>query len=150
LKISSSSILSGDLRAISLFDSNIIFSTINQKLSWVEISFENTGMEILVKNYRIKHGFLDNNDHVLRTWRLEGSLNGSDWYLIKQHLHDHSISKQFSQNKRSYTFNVENNYSYYNRFRIVLTGRNSFSSFQLVMSSIEFYGYVIFNKSVVE
>eukprot|EP01083_Nonionella_stella_P285402 971438_1 len=73
----------------------------------------------------------------LQEWNLEGSNDGQIWDVLRKHCDDthlHSINA-------THTWTVNGN-EYYQMFRIIMTGQNSFGMWQLHCSGFEIYGYL--------
>eukprot|EP01112_Ceratiomyxa_fruticulosa_P017491 TRINITY_DN545_c0_g1_i1.p1 TRINITY_DN545_c0_g1~~TRINITY_DN545_c0_g1_i1.p1 ORF type:complete len:536 (-),score=85.54 TRINITY_DN545_c0_g1_i1:62-1669(-) len=88
--------------------------------------------------YTLRHGMSFKADS-LRTWDLQGSLNGEQWVLIKRHANDQVLNGKFS----THTWPISNGDPVgqsFRYFRILQTGRNSNSRNFLVLSGFEVYG----------
>eukprot|EP01114_Cavostelium_apophysatum_P000023 TRINITY_DN10026_c0_g1_i1.p1 TRINITY_DN10026_c0_g1~~TRINITY_DN10026_c0_g1_i1.p1 ORF type:complete len:446 (-),score=70.30 TRINITY_DN10026_c0_g1_i1:46-1383(-) len=102
--------------------------------SWFTIDFGKC-RTVHPSHYTLRHGGNYRADS-LRTWDIQGSLDGSNWTVLKRHDKDTSLSDKFA----SHTWNLPGVTSAFRYFRILQTGRNSSAHNFLVLSGIEFYG----------
>ena len=96
-------------------------------------------MKVKPTAYTLRHD--DSGCFYLRHWNFEGSADGNNWDIIKQHRNDTSIS----QAKQSKTWTVDGN-KYYTMFRIHCTGYNSDGCYYISCHGFELYGHLIGQK----
>ena len=77
--------------------------------------------------------------HFLRSWRLEGSLDGTTWTTLRTHTNDTTLA----QATLTGYWPVEGATSAFSHFRILQMGKNSSNSDYLMASSFEIYGELL-------
>jgi hypothetical protein len=105
---------------------------------WFSIEF--LQHKVALSHYTLRH-YSSQNNHCLRHWRIEGSLNGRQWELLREHTNDHSLTAAGS----TATFTIAQSSSagirYYSHFRFVATSFNSTYIYKnLCCSGLELYG----------
>lgn len=112
----------------------IRFVTRSLPSSWVIIDFK----ELLITPscYTLRH-YSTWDVEALRHWRLEGSLNGSRWTTLREHVDDTSLN--FKGATASWNLQCS---TPYHMFRILQTGLNSNGHQFLSLSGFEIYGKV--------
>eukprot|EP01083_Nonionella_stella_P309779 1098337_1 len=100
--------------------------------SWFSVDF---GANVMVKptHYTLRHD--NNNDHFLRSWNFEGSNNGENWNILKQHDNDTSLNTAWG----THTWSVECDESY-KMFRIHMMAKNTNENWHLLCAGFEIYG----------
>jgi len=88
-------------------------------------------------HYMLRH-YVSFDTEALRNWNFEGSNDGKDWELIKQHTHDHSLKTK----GQCHTWYVGAP-NFYSMFRIIQTGLNSNQHKFLALSGFEIYGWMM-------
>ena len=102
--------------------------------SYVQISFP-PFMQVQVLEYTIGTG----RNMFPQTWILEGSNDKISWEPIDNKLHEKSVSHEFTK----YTFQATaGNTKFYSHFKFTLKEDNSNNNKQLVLSALDFTGYV--------
>lgn len=151
VRVESNSLMSGDFS--NLIEWNIANSNLKTKdlyNSWVKIEMLH---HIISPNYySLRHS--RENNHFLRNWRFEGSIDGYLWICLKEHVNDHSLNGQRFATASWKIENQQNNF--YKFFRIFMTGNNSHHSYHhvqlkmkipgsniLMMNGFEIYGTII-------
>eukprot|EP00483_Globobulimina_turgida_P007942 UN07958 len=86
---------------------NSVFSYSEQG-AWVTINFGNK-LKINPNAYSLKHCDNHAGNYYLKNWNFEGSNDGVNWSIIKQHTNDTSMGT----NSQSYTWRIENCNTYY-------------------------------------
>ena len=88
--------------------------------------------------YTLRDGESDFADQ-LRNWELQGSNDLVEWYTIKQHANDDSLSGPGHQ---SYTWKIgQSPYNVgFRHFRVQITGPNNAGTYYLNMAGMELYG----------
>eukprot|EP01084_Bolivina_argentea_P022816 42434_1 len=80
---------------------------------------------------------------ILRNWNFEGSNeNNKNWVVLKEHKNDTTMKNTY----QTHTFRVDNCNSFYQYFRIKMTGENSHNNWFFVCAGFEIYGYLTGNK----
>eukprot|EP01084_Bolivina_argentea_P024802 46171_1 len=85
---------------------------------------------------------VDNANAMLRHWNFEGSNDNKNWIVLKTHKNDTTLTKEY----QTHTFPVDNCNSFYQYFRIKMTGKNGQKDWFLVCAGFEIYGYLTGNK----
>lgn len=78
---------------------------------------------------------------IIRNWRLEGSLDGSDWKTLKAHKDDRRLYGLSPYHTA--TWLIEGKFMAFQYFRILQTGMNSKGNCRLFLSGMELYGVLI-------
>jgi hypothetical protein len=112
------------------------FYTNDAESSWIQFSLKKTGFQLNPKVYSIQHGY-HFGDFILRNWKLEGSLNGIEWKLLKDHSNDQQLK---SEGYSSSHWNLNDQLEYFSFFKITQTGKNSYGTNHLFIGKIEMYG----------
>jgi hypothetical protein len=74
---------------------------------------------------------------IVRTWDLQGSVDGKHWVVLRRHTQDISMTDKFATHTWPVTLEKPQEFRF---FRILQTGRNSSNHNFLVLSGVEFYG----------
>src|SRR3989338_8300742 len=90
---------------------------------------------VRVTHYTLRHGGNYRADS-LRTWDLQGSLDGQSWTLLSRHSNDESLNSAFAVHSWP-TLPLPTSFRY---FRVLQTGHNSSNHNFLVLSGFELYG----------
>ena len=119
-----------------------VSGTKDQEDSWwcVDLSEK---YALYLTHYTLRHG-RNSSESVLLNWRLEGSLDGREWTILKNHEGDHGLNENRPYYTCTWAFDGKSNAFRY--FRIFQTGRNSSGKFDIFLSGIELYG-VLLEKS---
>eukprot|EP01080_Neovahlkampfia_damariscottae_P006797 gene6797-10963_t len=115
------------------------FYTNDTEGSWIQFSFKHSGFQLNPKLYVIKHGY-HFGDFILRNWKLEGSKNGIDWKLIKEHKNDQNL-KPLGHSNAFWKLEQEED-DFYGFLKITQIDKNSYGTNHLFLGSIEFYGFL--------
>jgi len=102
--------------------------------SWFSIDL-GKNRKVVPSYYTIRHGGNYRADS-LRTWDLQGSVEGSTWVVLRRHTNDSSLNVPFA----THSWPVIGATQSYRYFRILQTGHNSSNHNFLVISGIEFFG----------
>eukprot|EP01124_Arcella_intermedia_P032180 TRINITY_DN7458_c0_g1_i1.p1 TRINITY_DN7458_c0_g1~~TRINITY_DN7458_c0_g1_i1.p1 ORF type:complete len:637 (+),score=167.55 TRINITY_DN7458_c0_g1_i1:84-1994(+) len=102
--------------------------------SWLSIDF-GPHRRITPSYYSLRHGGNYKAD-ALRTWDLQGSVDGIVWTTINRHANDDSLNGAFAVSH----FPVLGSTESFRFFRILQTGHNSSNHNFLLLSGFEFYG----------
>jgi hypothetical protein len=79
-------------------------------------------------------------NYVLRSWNFEGSVNGSQWDILRSHKQDRAIAVQpFA----SASWSVDGQGKQYTSFRIVGTGPDSGGQHFVHFGSVEIWGKMV-------
>jgi hypothetical protein len=95
---------------------------------------------VALKWYDLRHGNKFDSSHVLRNWNLEGSNDGVEWVVLRQHVNDTSLAET-AHSTASWEVNNPDGLAF-SRFRIIMTGPNSTGDHHLFMMGLELYGRV--------
>ena len=92
--------------------------------------------------YQLSHYSFDEDPdhyHSPRNWRFEGhdDDNDSEWVVLKEHVDDGSL---VGKNAVTTVFDIDTSPSFFSRFRVIQTERNSSGNYTLMVSGIEVYG----------
>ena len=99
---------------------------------------------LYLTHYTLRHG-RDRSGSVLLNWRLEGSLDGRKWVILRIHKDERGLREH-----RPYctcTWALDGNSNAFRYFRIFHTGKNSSGNFSIFLSGIELYGVLIEKSS---
>ena len=106
------------------------------KHAWIIIDFNDYAIK--PTRYTLRH-YASWDTEALRNWRLEGSLDGENWTVIREHHNDESLRFK----GQSYTWLLRNINSYYSMFRLFQFDKNSNNHYYLACSGFEIYGQVL-------
>ncbi|XP_068752246.1 E3 ubiquitin-protein ligase HECTD1-like [Montipora capricornis] len=90
--------------------------------------------------YTLRHG-RDNGLSIIRNWRLEGSLDGHTWKILRKHDNDRGLKDPYPY--YTCTWSVDGKLGAFRYFRIFQTDKNSSGRFGIFLSGIELYGVLI-------
>jgi hypothetical protein len=94
------------------------------------------GRSLVPNHYCLRHGF-NGGQNLLRSWRLEGSTDATEWTVLRTHQDDDSLRCQAFSVAHWAIDGVE---VAYRHFRVVQAGPNSSGDATLTLSGIELYG----------
>ena len=104
--------------------------------AWASIEFGD-GVKVKPTKYTLSHyTFYDFN--CLRSWAFEGSEDGAEWTVLREHSNDESL-KGMGQ---SHSWATPNADGYFSRFRVRMTGKDSSGYWSLSAHALEIYGSV--------
>jgi len=112
------------------------------KHAWVIIDFHDYA--IRPTRYTLRH-YNSWDTEALRNWRLEGSLDGEKWTVLREHHNDESLRFK----GQSYTWLLRNVTGYYSQFRLFQFDKNSNNHYYLALSGFEIYGDALRQHSTV-
>ena len=93
-------------------------------------------LAVIVTRYTFRHG--NNNPAcTLRNWNFEGSNDGVEWVVLRQHVNDRALP-QLTHSTASW--DVDSNGRAFSHYRIHQTGINSPGIHNLLMGGLELYG----------
>jgi hypothetical protein len=98
-------------------------------------------LAVSVTRYTVRHGRVDQQHHVLRNWNFEGSNDGVEWVVLRQHANDQSLAARAHSTA---SWDVDNGDRAFSRFRILATGPGSSGNNYLAVGGLELYGQVGF------
>jgi len=108
--------------------------TTNEVNSWIVIQFKFG--EVKPNYYTIRHYSLDG--YTLRNWRIEGSNDGNQWQILKNHVNDSSLAATASSTA---SWAIDNQQNFFSYFRILQHGPTVSGNYNnLMMSGLEIYG----------
>ena len=116
------------------------------KNGWV--SFDLLSLQIKPTHYTLRH--FDRDGWYMKSWNLLGSLDGTNYEIIKKH---GNKTSPFTFAEQSITFKIENVDKYYRHFKIQITAMNCgaynylvYPDWRITFNGFEIYGYVRGNK----
>jgi hypothetical protein len=121
-------------RNLADFQNQAFFATDNVPNSWVCYDFKN--MRINLTHYSIRTSYNCNFCH-LRSWALEGSIDGQSWIEFDRQENNRSLNSQGA----IVTFGISSSPDC-RYIRLRQLGKNSNGTNQLVINGIEFFGKV--------
>jgi hypothetical protein len=122
------------LRYVADFENRSMFHTNSEGNSWICYNFKD--MLIILTHYSIRTRRDVNGNH-LRSWKLEGSIDGLKWVRIDDRTGDSSLNSAGAIS----TFSISEGFQSTSRMiRLQQTGMNSSGGTSLVVSAIEFFG----------
>eukprot|EP01083_Nonionella_stella_P119376 356792_1 len=102
--------------------------------AWLSIDFR-AKKKIKPSHYTLRN---DCGGFYLRKWNFEGSNNGTDWTVLREHDNDTSLNSAYDTH--TWAINVD---QYYQMFRIFMTGEDSSNMYwYLSCSGFEIYGHL--------
>ena len=105
---------------------------------WLSIDL-GPGRSLRVTHYALRHG--NDYGYQLRSWRLEGSHDGSQWAPLKTHEGDESMPAGQGWCVGDWAVDGAEGEGY-RHFRVIQTGENSFGNNMLFCAGIELYGWL--------
>lgn len=102
--------------------------------SWISIDF-GPQRHICPTHYSLRHGGNYNGDF-LRTWDLQGSVDGISWKTIMRHTNDEKLDSPYAVS----TWKLPGITESFRFFRVFQSSRNSTKHNFLVLSGFEFFG----------
>ena len=105
--------------------------------SWIAIDL--LDKTVLLTAYTLRH-YSSWDTEALRHWRLEGSVDGERWTLLREHVNDESLNAKGKAVTWIIDVNVPGCARAYRMFRVTQTGENSNKHHYLACSGWELYG----------
>jgi hypothetical protein len=102
-------------------------------------------LAVAVTRYTLRHGQFGAR-HVLRNWNFEGSNDGVEWVVLRQHINDQSLAEQ---HYATASWDVNPDGLAFLHFRIHQIGVNSSGYHHLMMAGLELYDRVGFAPGTV-
>lgn len=137
VNVESSSMSSFSSKIFSIVDKDPcnFYTEDNDKNPYVIISIVESGFTFLPNYYCLRNGsgFCES---ALRNWKIEGSNDRKQWYLIKQHFDDKKIELKKSSTAGWKLDALE----YYTFFKLSITGPDASGENNLAFGGIEMYG----------
>eukprot|EP00960_Hanusia_phi_P073709 768070-Hanusia_phi.AAC.4 len=124
-------------------DSKVLILESHDNRPWISVDL-GEGRGLIATAYSIMHGS-GSSTNALRSWRLEGSNNKTNWTTLREHYNDPRMQRAgqvetfFMQNLDSEVTRLQA----FRHFRISLTGPNSSNAFSLCVCRLELYGRYI-------
>eukprot|EP01006_Ploeotia_vitrea_P052211 TRINITY_DN67660_c9_g12_i2.p1 TRINITY_DN67660_c9_g12~~TRINITY_DN67660_c9_g12_i2.p1 ORF type:complete len:1039 (+),score=601.97 TRINITY_DN67660_c9_g12_i2:75-3191(+) len=110
--------------------------TTSNPMSWFRVDF--LDKRVMPTMYTLRH-YASWDTEALRHWRFEGSVDGSTWDVLREHVNDASLDKKGA----TYTWPLDApRGKFYKLFRVMLTGKNSNDHYYLALSGMEIYGHL--------
>merc|ERR1711994_635456 len=88
--------------------------------AWASIEFVD-GVTVKPTKYTLSH-YTAYGGYCLRSWAFEGSEDGAQWTVIKEHSNDESLKRR----GQSHSWDTPNADGYFSRFRVRMTGEDSY------------------------
>lgn len=85
--------------------------------------------------YTLRH-YSSWDTEALRHWKFQGSVDGSDWVVLRDHVDDTTLSRK----GQAATWEIPAQPHYFRYFRVLMTGKNSNGHNYLSLSGFELYG----------
>ena len=105
--------------------------------SWMAIDL--LDKTVLLTAYTLRH-YASWDTEALRHWRLEASMDGERWTLLREHINDESLNARGKAVTWMIDVNVPGCARAYRMFRVTQTGENSNKHHYLACSGWEMYG----------
>merc|ERR1712013_516755 len=111
-------------------------STLSREGSWASVELVG---DVMVKptKYTLSH-YTGGNSDCLRSWVFEGSRDGAKWTVIRKHSNDTSLKAK----GQSHSWDTPNADEYFNRFKVRMTGKNTYPNWYMMCHALEIYGFV--------
>ena len=137
----------GEGNAMDLLENQVQTGTLSgtkdKEDSWWRVDLTEKYL-LYLTSYTLRHG-RDKSLSVLLNWRLEGSVDGHEWTVLKNHEKD--LGLRGLKPYCTCTWTIDGNSNAFRYFRIVQTGINSSKKFGIFLSGIELYGVLIEKSS---
>ena len=78
----------------------------------------------------------------MRTWVLEGSRDGKEWFTLINHVNDEALTKGYA----AATWKIKDVSTPYRCLRVRQTGKNSAGKDSLRLCGFEVYGQLVLNE----
>jgi len=104
--------------------------------AWASIEFVD-GVTVKPTKYTLSHCTYFFGGY-LRSWAFEGSEDGAQWTVIREHSNDGSLSGA----GQSHSWDTPNADGYFSRFRVRMTGKSLSGEWRLSAHALEIYGFV--------
>ncbi|XP_068752676.1 golgin subfamily A member 6-like protein 7 [Montipora capricornis] len=114
-----------------------VSGTKDEKNSWWRVDLP-AKYVLNLTHYTLSRSRNDQESYILN-WRLEGSLDGYTWAILKEHKDD----SELKAHPYSYTWSVNGELGAFRYFRIYQTGKNSSDKHNIFLSGIELYGVLL-------
>jgi E3 ubiquitin-protein ligase HECTD1 len=116
--------------------------TDREPMSFVAVQFP---LPVVVTRYTLRHGW-HSGEYRLQNWNFEGSNNGVEWVVLRQHVDDQSLEdEEFS----TASWDVNPDSLAFSHFRILQNGENSSGEDELDVGGLELYGHVDAVRSLI-
>lgn len=123
-------------------DKNGILSFLSkQGNEMFQIEKKENEMILHLKKYQMMpylYSLKSSQESYIRSWNLEGSNDGKEWILLKEHKHDFSLNS----NNSTFQWNLNINGLFFSKFRILQTGKNSNGNHMIHLSGIDLFGKI--------
>lgn len=96
---------------------------------------------LIPTHYSLRHGKKGTRDAILRSWELEGSIDGKNWNKIGTSRK--RLEREFENSYFTDTWLVEGDVGAFRFFQIVQTGKHSSNGFGIYLLAMEFYGILL-------
>jgi hypothetical protein len=120
-------------QAVLVSNTRTINRTKDSRGSWVQLTLERA---LVLRHYALRHGWRSGWWR-LRNWQLLGSSDGQGWEVLKTHTDDRSLPDQGFGVAH---WPVPGVTKAYRCFRILMTGPNSYPTFELCCAGFNLFG----------
>ena len=122
--------------------SGVVSATKARPKSWWRVDLTEN-YALYLTHYTLRHG-QEQKRSLLRNWRLEGSVYGCKWTVLKNHDNDHGLGETKTHGKYyTCTWAIDGHSKAFRSFRIFQTGKNTSGSLGIFLSGIELYGVLV-------
>jgi hypothetical protein len=105
--------------------------------AWIKIDLHEN--RLVLEHYSLMH-YSSSDGEILRSWTLEGSVNGAQWTSLSNHVNDCTLSRR----SQRHTWAVSTlNDTACRLFRLRMTGPNSSHRLRLACGAIELFGKIL-------
>ena len=95
---------------------------------------------VYLTHYTLRHG-QEQRWSFLCNWRLEGSVDGCKWTMLKDHNNDRGLAETKTPSPYcTRTWAIDGPFNAFRYFRVFQTGKNSSRNLGIFLSGIELYG----------
>jgi hypothetical protein len=123
------------LRNVADFENRTLFCTNSEVNSWICYDFKN--MRIKPTHYSVRSR-RDSNSYHLRSWTLEGSIDGQSWQELDRRENNTALNSQGA----TMSFSISQS-SEIQMIRLRQLSQNSSGNNQLVVNAIELFGIIV-------
>eukprot|EP01064_Diplonema_japonicum_P002745 TRINITY_DN11785_c0_g1_i1.p1 TRINITY_DN11785_c0_g1~~TRINITY_DN11785_c0_g1_i1.p1 ORF type:complete len:404 (+),score=38.01 TRINITY_DN11785_c0_g1_i1:43-1254(+) len=117
---------------------NQVLCTEDNEESWIMLDLKN---HVCAPNAYTLSGRCDKSRDVLKSWTLEGSMNGKLWVVIHTHFEDLSLNQNRLKEKNSFSWKVPQSKYYFRYFRLKIGDKGNTSKTNVLAATcMELYG----------
>eukprot|EP00658_Telonema_sp_P-2_P007581 TRINITY_DN12835_c0_g11_i1.p1 TRINITY_DN12835_c0_g11~~TRINITY_DN12835_c0_g11_i1.p1 ORF type:complete len:250 (+),score=60.50 TRINITY_DN12835_c0_g11_i1:61-810(+) len=118
------------------------FSTADDPSPWIQVSFQ-VGVSVYPDHYVLGGCDVGHRDDMMRSWMLEGSMDGSDWEVLRQHQNEECFvdADRFRGPKGWQCFSLPPR-GPFRHFRVTHTGTTANGGHEMLVSAFEVFGHI--------